>query len=437
MLFLSHSARWGGAEKCLYELVTHLPLERIEPVVAFPGAGALEEAVRQKGIETRRMAMRSSMGYIDLDAEGIELFERDLEERIAALAASIRNEGIDLVFTNTITIVEGALAAARVKVPHVWHVLEMLSIDRALPALLPLDWIYSSLDALSDAVVVVSEGVRTELRNTCPATGARVVHTGIEGLKASQPDKRATLGLEPGTAVVTYVGLLSERKGVTVLGRAWPTVCTAHPDAHCLFVGPDGGDEGELRKTIRRQGFERSVTLTGSRRDIADVLAASDIFVMPSLADPLPVSVLEAMSVGLPVVATRSGGCEEMVVDGETGLLVSPSDPGALAAAIGVLLSDPERARRMGERGRERFWSRFRVDRHVDDFVSIMTECASRGAGNGEREARAALYISLLRKAARDQASIYRLQERVARFEQHPALGRLLRWRRRFLGRSG
>jgi glycosyltransferase involved in cell wall biosynthesis len=114
-----------------------------------------------------------------------------------------------------------------------------------------------------------------------------------------------------------------------------------------------------LRTFVAAEGLERYVTFTGWRSDMARVLRGLDLFVLPSLNEGLPRVILEAMAMALPVVATQVGGNAELVVHGQTGLLVSAQDPAALAVAMIELLQNPEPARSMGRRGRQRVEARF------------------------------------------------------------------------------
>jgi glycosyltransferase involved in cell wall biosynthesis len=120
-----------------------------------------------------------------------------------------------------------------------------------------------------------------------------------------------------------------------------------------------------------RTGLRSRRKCMRARRDISHLLAACDVFVLASLYEGLPLSVLEAMAAGKPVVATRVGGVEEAIVDGATGLLVRSGNAGELAAAIRWILADPQRARAMGEAGRERVNRHFTADRMVSKTVDL------------------------------------------------------------------
>ena len=142
-----------------------------------------------------------------------------------------------------------------------------------------------------------------------------------------------------------------------------------------VIVG-DGPDRPELASEARRLGLESVVQLAGERNDVPELLAASDIFVLSSRSEGLPLSILEAMAAGLPVVATTVGGVPELVLEGETGLLVPPGDPQALAGAIERLLDDSTLRGRLGAAGRIRVEERFDLvstrQAHLDLYSTLL-----------------------------------------------------------------
>jgi glycosyltransferase involved in cell wall biosynthesis len=158
---------------------------------------------------------------------------------------------------------------------------------------------------------------------------------------------------------------LDEQKGHADLLAAAAEV----PEATFVMAG-DGPLRAELEEMARRLGVADRCLFLGQRDDVPALLAVSDLFVLPSHFEGLPVSVLEAMMAGRPVVATAVGGTDEAVVDGETGLLVPPRDPAALATAVRRLREQPELAQRLAAGGRARVEREFSVDataRAVED----------------------------------------------------------------------
>jgi glycosyltransferase involved in cell wall biosynthesis len=173
-----------------------------------------------------------------------------------------------------------------------------------------------------------------------------VIPNGVDVARA----RRARPG-DPGPLRVLAVGRLRAPKDFRTLVRA---VAALGPHACRVLVAGEGPDRPLLAAEIDALGLRGRVVLAGERHDVARLLAYAHVFVLPSRSEGHPVSVLEAMAAGVPVVASRVGGIPEQVADGETGLLVEPGDVDGLAAALRRLAADPALRRRLGEAGRAR-----------------------------------------------------------------------------------
>ena len=151
---------------------------------------------------------------------------------------------------------------------------------------------------------------------------------------------------------------------------AMPAVLTAVPDAHYLIVG-DGDYRPELEAQMAQLAIDERVHFAGQRRDVADLLAASDLFVLPTLTDALPTVLMEAMALHLPLLATAVGGVPEMVQNGYNGLLVPPGSASQLAQATIALLQDEAKRREMGENGRLLVEQKFNIQRQAAELASL------------------------------------------------------------------
>ena len=213
---------------------------------------------------------------------------------------------------------------------------------------------------------------RTYERIGVPTARFSTVANGIRprGTGPGRAAARAALGLDPRQPIVLTVGRLAVQKGHRYLIEAVPELASRFPDVAVVIIGKGPLDE-RLRGQAAGLGVADRVRLAGFRPDARMLLDAADVFVLPSRQEGMPLAAIEAMEAGLPVVATRVIGTAEVVVDGETGILVPPEDPPALAAAIGRLLDDPARSARFGKAGRRRYLDGFTSGRMAADTVAV------------------------------------------------------------------
>ena len=233
-----------------------------------------------------------------------------------------------------------------------------------------------------DRLVAVSDGVRrTYSRIGVPPERITTVANGVAPLRAriGRDAARAALGLTPRQPVVLTVGRLTHMKGQWHLVDAVPGMLARFPDLAVVLLG-DGPLREALEKRAAGLGVGGAVRFPGHRTDARQLLAAADVFVLPSRHEGMPLVAIEAMEAGLAVVATRVIGSEEVVEDGVTGALVRPADPAALAAALGLLLADAGRRRRQGAAGRRRYLACFTRERMARDTAAVY-EAALCGAG--------------------------------------------------------
>jgi glycosyltransferase involved in cell wall biosynthesis len=231
-------------------------------------------------------------------------------------------------------------------------------------------WKYRQVDGF----IAASETIRTMLvEDGIPRDRTFTVHEGIDvdrvgGIEPA--NVRAEFWMPTHAPIIGNIGALVPHKGQRHLIDAIPLVMRELQDARLVIVG-----EGELRPALEHQirdlHLEKHVILTGFRPDVLSLLKGFDVFVMSSVTEGLGTSLLDAMAAGRPIVATTAGGIPEVVVDGETGLLVPPRDPHKLADAIVALLRSPSDRDRMGRAGLTRVRERFSVERMVAGTVAV------------------------------------------------------------------
>jgi glycosyltransferase involved in cell wall biosynthesis len=200
-----------------------------------------------------------------------------------------------------------------------------------------------------------------------------IVRSGIETAPLEGADggaARRSFGIEAGTPLVGCVAHFTREKALIDLVRAWPDVTVRAPTARLVLVG-DGAERATLEREATAMGIEKAITFAGFREDVPDCIAAMDLFVLPSVMEGLSTSLLMAMALGKPVIATRAGGIPELVRPGETGILVPPNNPAALAEAIVDLLERCDLARRFSEGARRRVLDRYTADAMVEGTLAV------------------------------------------------------------------
>lgn len=246
---------------------------------------------------------------------------------------------------------------------------------------------------LADCVLVNAESIRRWLiaDGYDPST-IRVIPNGIDTARfaASAPRStvRADFGIPEGAPIIAMLSRLTPNKGVDDLIDAAALVCERRPDVRVLIVGagpgsyqPAAQDDpfvAGLKQRVRDLGLSERITFTGYRGDIPSLLREVQVSVLPSLIEGLSNSVLESMAAGCAVVSTNVGGVAEAVVNGESGVLVPPSDVRSLAAAMVHLLDRPDEAKRMGARARQTIFDRYSIDRMVSATERLYTDLLAR-----------------------------------------------------------
>lgn len=172
-----------------------------------------------------------------------------------------------------------------------------------------------------------------------------------------------------------YVGRISEEKGLTVLLESLALLKDRNYDWHLTLLG-DGKDRAFLENRVRELDLQEQIEFKGfvDQKTIANTLKNSDIFVLPSFAEGIPVSLMEAMAVGIPVVATHVGGVSELVVDRQTGLVVHPSDVQGLADALASYIDDPELCKKIVKKAREKVVKDFDIEDQIDKLAVLFRE---------------------------------------------------------------
>ena len=346
----------AGSERVVASVLSALDRERFEPLVILPVDGPLRAEIEALAIPVHILPLGWWIPATHWSAGEFLAQLAGVSERTDALAALLEGERVDLVHTHFIVTLEGALAAARLGLPHVWQ--SRGFFGGGFPPVWFDDtrFIFSVVDLLADALLCVSRGVEAQAAEVCRLAARRVIHDSFD-LDAflAQPVEepaalRARYGIADGARVVACVGGIQRRKGQLDLVEAAPALVREFPGLVFALAGTAGDAEylAALEARVAALGLERQIRRIGVEPDIRNLLSVSEALVHPSHSEGFGLAILEAMASGLPVVATRCGGPEETVEDGVSGLLVPVADPPALGAALRRLLADPDGARAMG-----------------------------------------------------------------------------------------
>ncbi len=229
---------------------------------------------------------------------------------------------------------------------------------------------------LPDQIVSVSQALKDMLVTRLHINPEKVaaIHNSIDVEKYHAPELRAStresLGIKPDAVVVAYVGRMVEGKGLADLLQAAQRIIGTHKDVILLFAG-DGPVRQPVEQSAQELGIMSNVIFAGFRQDIPAVLAAIDIFVLPSESEGLPQSIMEAMAASKAVVATLVGGIPELIEPERTGLLVAPKDVPALTAAIEQLITNRDRRLELGEQARAHAQQHFSVARMASAYDEL------------------------------------------------------------------
>jgi glycosyltransferase involved in cell wall biosynthesis len=377
VLFVAHSGLQGGAELCLDTTLAHLDQTRFEPFVVFAGDGPLVARARDYGCHVEVCPLSWWLCF----EPGWWHYKNLLlgaAPRITRLARYLRQHTIDLVYSNTAVVFEGALAAKRADVPHVWHVHEVLTPEHMRPRMLPLPVIAGLIDRLSVRVIFESESSRQRAAGWIAAEKSLAIYNSVRLEPPPNIDRAAArqrLALPAGATVFTYLGRFSDRKNPLLLAEALAQL-PHDRTVYGLFVG-EGPLESELNTRLATLGLRERTRTLPFQPDVSDVLSASDVVVLPSNEESFGLVLVEAAAFSRPAIATRTQGPAEIVVDGGTGLLVPPCDAPALARAMRTLLDDSLLRERMGQAAADRAAELFsaagntrRIEQTLDDVVA-------------------------------------------------------------------
>ncbi|PIU42071.1 MAG: hypothetical protein COS99_01995 [Candidatus Omnitrophica bacterium CG07_land_8_20_14_0_80_42_15] len=357
ILYINGTAQIGGAEVSLINLIKRVDRKHFLPIVLVPGDGPLVKKVKDIKIDvlfskTPEFSKRKPFSFV---------------KAVLVLTGIIRKNKISLVHSNSIYVSElSYYAAALAGVPCVCHIRDLVPILGGSKTRMRAFRRMAKLIAISEAV----KKDLTEKLNI-PEDGIVRIYNGVDidefspGVSGEDFKKEFKLHSEK---LIGIIGRISMEKGHEFFLRTASEVVKDHKNVAFVVVGSEVLGSGEFKdatvKLSEELGLQNKIIFTGFRDDIPQIIAALDIVVVPSVAEPFGRVIIEAMAMEKPVIATSSGASTE-IVSGDCGILVEPGNVEQLKEAIIALLKDQVLANKIGKRGREIVSKRFTIDRHV------------------------------------------------------------------------
>jgi len=369
----------GGAETSLLILLSRLDLATFEPYVIVPDYGSLVKEIEKLQIPcfikfiSQWIPYKKKWGLLHFRE-----FLGSLRSRAWAIATIIEKHFIDIVYTNTVTCIDGAVAAYITKKPHIWHIREHIKGNRSLKSYLPNTWVPWIVAALSNHVVVNSRNMYKYFETKMSQGKITLIYNGVDLERftiSSNTNEyfRNELGINMKTKIVLIVGTLIPAKGHTTFIKSAKIIKNQHEDVAFVVVGiGEKKTEDNLRQLIADLNLPRSVYFLGWRDDIDKIMQSADLLVSASEREGSSRVIIEAMASGKPIVSTICGGPEEIVVDGKTGFLVRVGDPRGMSNAIIKILKDPILATKFGKASRERAKEYFNERTYVRNIESVI-----------------------------------------------------------------
>jgi glycosyltransferase involved in cell wall biosynthesis len=383
---LDHTAKLGGGEIALLNLVSRLDRQRFDPLVILFSDGPLKSKLESAGVRVIVEPLDRRIADTRKDALGGKTLLRLLDVVRSLrfswhLSRVLIREKVEIVHTNSLKAdILGGIAGRIAGLPIIWHVRDRIEDDYLPTSVARIFRIAAKW--LPDEIIANSASTLDTLRLPARMRGnavysgielagrARVVHDGTHWLDG---DFTSTTSVAP---IVGLVGRITPWKGQDVFIRAAKAIHQQFPHARFQIIGAALFDEQQYEQQCRQLvidlQLDESVQFCGFRDNVPELVAAMDVLVHASTTgEPFGQVIVEGMAAGKPVVATNGGGVPEIVVDGVTGLLVPMGDADALASAVCSLLENPQKALAMGRAGFQRVHEHFTIERTVDRVQQI------------------------------------------------------------------
>jgi len=390
--FVDHNPEIGGAESSLLTLLRHMDKSRFSATVILTSEGIFSRRLREENIPVEIISLpltliRLKRGNTLKAFFFLAAYVFLMQSFMIRLCLYLRKNRFDLVLTNTTKAhLYGSIAARLCSIPVIWRFHDVLSPTDFSPMLIKLLLVFAR--RFPAKILAVSNLTRDYLvRDGLKGDKIEVIFSAIDherlGFENIFGNIRNELNIGSHAKLVGCIGRIIPQKGQKSLLLAIPEVVKRHPEAFFLIVGDvylkERGYKEELLEIIKKNKIEDRVKFTGFRHDIGSLIRSLDILVFPSVApESFGLSALEAMSLGKPVIATKTGGVCEIIEDGINGMLVEPNHPEQITDRIIQLLGDEEMYGRIGWEAKEGVARKFSLERYVATMERACQEASLR-----------------------------------------------------------
>ncbi|WP_333877448.1 glycosyltransferase family 4 protein [Flavobacterium sp.] len=373
ILFIHQSAELYGSDRTLLLLLTKLDKSRFHPVVVLPETGPLQAELEKQNIKVV-IAPVLKLYRKMFTIKNIALFLKQVRSALKTLKELDKTYHFDIIYSNTLAVLLGMIYAKKSGKKHLWHVHEIIVHPRLIAQTFP-----KLLKKYANTVVCNSNATRQNLVARIPDLAGKtvVIHNGLSPRKKEfiKVDK-SQLGFRERDIIITLIGRISRLKGHKLLLETYINHLANKENIKLLFIGsPVPGQEyylEEIEQLIHTHHLGDDVKILPFTKELDAFFEVSDIIVVPSTeAESFGLVALEAMLSQKPVIGSNHGGLTEIIVDKETGFLVTPNSAPALAEAIEKLATNEQLRREFGEKGYQRALTEFSEGLYIQKFEEL------------------------------------------------------------------
>jgi len=360
-VIIIHSyANWGGNLKIVHSIVEHLT--KIGFIVGFAYPKGIDYIERFKDIDIVPIEYSwknkyDIMGLLDLILK---------IKRFNPILMHSQSRQADLLT---------AIASLILGIPAITTQHAPINIDKKTFLLkrdIPAQIYRLILRTAFKKVIIVSRYLAGEIRSEAlhiPEEKIVIIPNGIKALRGTNNKIRRELGINDDEIVITEIGTIA-KKGHSDLVKAGRLIVDRGYNVRFLIVGT-GRERTDIEKLVERTKLSTNFYFLGYREDIEDILSSTDIFILPSFSEGLPISILEAMCLGKPIIATSVGGIRDAIINGQTGIIVNTNSPNEIANSVSILIDNSYLRKKIGENAKRYFYSNFTIERMLNDYTDV------------------------------------------------------------------